>query len=296
MRNPTPSITIPVDLTNPGQFFACCGLLELADRLWPGTEGWFERQRFCILASDPSKRLHELLREVVSCPLSSTLAPQSRARLQELDQKKRELKKLRKSLPKIDEAERKRLNSLRIFSGFLLGSPFNLRIDWWLDDTCDGNDLKTWAGQQAVAGIAEAIKQALKIDVDDDPFDFEAVIYRSSDNDAVAPLSFDPGRAGTAQDIGYSPDKIGQALTARVWTEFLCLIGLQRFAVAPIADGVFRFSAWSMPLRPICAAAVAKGLIPSVQAALGTFRLAARDTGNRYKAFTETTLLIWRLP
>ncbi len=24
--------------TNPGQFFACCGLLELADRLWPGAE------------------------------------------------------------------------------------------------------------------------------------------------------------------------------------------------------------------------------------------------------------------
>ncbi len=27
------NITIPVDLTNPGQLFACCGLLELADRL-----------------------------------------------------------------------------------------------------------------------------------------------------------------------------------------------------------------------------------------------------------------------
>jgi CRISPR-associated protein Csb3 len=39
---PRPNITIPVDLTNPGQFFACCGLLELADRLWPGAEGWFE--------------------------------------------------------------------------------------------------------------------------------------------------------------------------------------------------------------------------------------------------------------
>ena len=27
------NIPIPVDLTSPGQFFACCGLLELADRL-----------------------------------------------------------------------------------------------------------------------------------------------------------------------------------------------------------------------------------------------------------------------
>ena len=30
------SIRIAVDPTNPGQFFACCGLLELADRLWSG--------------------------------------------------------------------------------------------------------------------------------------------------------------------------------------------------------------------------------------------------------------------
>ena len=41
MTNPKPSIQIPVDLTNPCQFFACCDLLELADRLWPGALGWF---------------------------------------------------------------------------------------------------------------------------------------------------------------------------------------------------------------------------------------------------------------
>ena len=41
MTNPEPSIRVKVDPTNPGQFFACCGLLELADRLWPGAEGWF---------------------------------------------------------------------------------------------------------------------------------------------------------------------------------------------------------------------------------------------------------------
>src|SRR3954465_14864073 len=39
MRSAT--ITLNVDASNPGQYFACCGLLELADRLWPGAEGWF---------------------------------------------------------------------------------------------------------------------------------------------------------------------------------------------------------------------------------------------------------------
>jgi CRISPR-associated protein Csx14 len=39
----TPSFSVHVDPTNPGQFFACCGLLELADRLWQGAEGWFDK-------------------------------------------------------------------------------------------------------------------------------------------------------------------------------------------------------------------------------------------------------------
>ena len=45
-ENLEPKIRVNVDPTNPGQFFACCGLLELADRLAPGTEGWFAKDRF----------------------------------------------------------------------------------------------------------------------------------------------------------------------------------------------------------------------------------------------------------
>ncbi|MFO7904351.1 MAG: hypothetical protein ACQESR_23920 [Planctomycetota bacterium] len=31
MNQPVPDIMVKVDMTNPGQFFACCGLIELAD-------------------------------------------------------------------------------------------------------------------------------------------------------------------------------------------------------------------------------------------------------------------------
>jgi CRISPR-associated protein Csb3 len=147
-----------------------------------------------------------------------------------------------------------------------------------------------------VTEITKAFKNSLKTDVADDLFAFETVIRRQSDDAPVAPLGFDSGRVGTAQDIGYSPDKIGQALATRVWTEFLCLVGLQRFAVAPVEGGIINFSIWSIPLPVMCAAAVAKGMIPSVVAAWAKFRLAARDTGNRYKVFTDNVSLIWRLP
>lgn len=41
MRTADPSIRVKVDPCNPGQAFACCGLMELADRLCPEAEGWF---------------------------------------------------------------------------------------------------------------------------------------------------------------------------------------------------------------------------------------------------------------
>ena len=56
MNRPIPSIRVKVDVTNPGQFFACCGLLELADRLWPGAEGWFEEGHFAFLVKGPCRR------------------------------------------------------------------------------------------------------------------------------------------------------------------------------------------------------------------------------------------------
>ncbi|MBI4454814.1 MAG: hypothetical protein HY644_02830 [Acidobacteria bacterium] len=60
MNDREPDIRVPVDLTNPGQFFACCGLLELADRLWPGAQAWFDRRGFCL-------RCDGNLRTLVAC-------------------------------------------------------------------------------------------------------------------------------------------------------------------------------------------------------------------------------------
>jgi CRISPR-associated protein Csx14 len=65
MNKPEPRIRVTVDPTNPGQFFACCGLLELADRLWPGAEGWFDDEGFCI---ESGKSLLDLLSILIMDP------------------------------------------------------------------------------------------------------------------------------------------------------------------------------------------------------------------------------------
>ena len=47
------TIRINVDVTNPGQFFACCGLLELASRMSTGAHGCFDVGHF-IISGGPS--------------------------------------------------------------------------------------------------------------------------------------------------------------------------------------------------------------------------------------------------
>ena len=66
MKQPEPRFRVHVDVSNPGQFFACCGLLELAHRLWPGAEGWFENGRFCVASLAPLTYSLEEMLEVLT--------------------------------------------------------------------------------------------------------------------------------------------------------------------------------------------------------------------------------------
>ncbi len=84
-------IRLDVDLTNPGQFFGCCGLFELAHRLWPGATGHFEGPSFMVSEGD----LKELVAKTAQVPLE------------------------------VLEPDNVTSSALR------LGGPFDLQIDWW---------------------------------------------------------------------------------------------------------------------------------------------------------------------
>src|SRR6476646_1225323 len=75
------SIHVVMDLTNPGQFFACCGLLELADRLWPGAEGWFEKREFKLRLNSSFCSLADMLRQAT---VANTMSIVQKSRLEEL--------------------------------------------------------------------------------------------------------------------------------------------------------------------------------------------------------------------
>ena len=158
-----PNISIPVDLTNPGQFFACCGLLELADRLWPGAEGWFETSERFLIRNEKVERVSSdlLCSAIMNSEFEFLLPHEDFTALAALNERKAELKRQNKLFSKDEEKECKRLNSKQIASGFSLGSPFNIRVDWWLVENCDGDHLKTWAGRQIIASIAKSIINSL---------------------------------------------------------------------------------------------------------------------------------------
>lgn len=121
-----PAITVKVDVTNPGQFFACCGLLELAGKLWPGAEGWF---------MDGSFHLHvKGTAEVTLKSLFDTLKGSS--------------------LESADTQMDAKIAPINM-------KAFSFRLDWWLDDQAGINRLKTWAGKQGALRIAEEMKKAL---------------------------------------------------------------------------------------------------------------------------------------
>src|SRR5271156_4602919 len=105
MSHAESNIRIPVDLTNPGQFFACCGLLELADRLSPGAEGWFKDGAFLLQAANSLGGLVDPLRRAT---VTNTLSAAQNLRLRELSA----MPKKERDKAEFDE-EKKALDSLR---------------------------------------------------------------------------------------------------------------------------------------------------------------------------------------
>jgi len=84
-------IRLDVDLTNPGQFFGCCGVFELAQRLWPCATAHFEGASFIVSDGD----LNELVTKTAQAPLE-VLEPANQTS-----------------------------------SALRLAEPFDLRVDWW---------------------------------------------------------------------------------------------------------------------------------------------------------------------
>ena len=272
MTNPEANITIPVDLTNPGQFFACCGLLELASRLDEEANGWFENSQFRMRVNSSFDSLVGTLRQAT---VTNAMSPAQVSRLEELSQlskKERESRAL--------EDEKKVLDALRREEPIVLHSSLTLRIDWFCDDYSGGSRFKTWAGQQSVLDIATAMHDGLR----QIPTGDESAFWNSARGGGL-PFNFDSdlGAQGSARDVGFSFDPLAASEATRIRgtckpaLEFFAFIGLQRFRPREITgQNRFIYVAWPTPLPVAVAACVVSEAVHIPHAPIYEFRLLYR--------------------
>jgi CRISPR-associated protein Csb3 len=260
MSASSPSIAIHVDLANPGQFFACCGLLELADRLWPGIEGQFDRDHFLIAGSRECS-LPALLERVAKTTVANTMTPAQNARLEALTALN---KQQRETTPGLED-EKKTLESLRRELPIVLTGEIELRIDWFCDEFSGGSRFKTWAGQQSVLDIAQNMHRGMTNATNGS----DSSLWGSVRGVGL-PFNFDSdlGGQGSALDIGFSFDPLASSEMTRINVpcrpalELLSFIGLQRFRPREIPrKNRFVYTVWNAALSPPVAGAVACGAV-----------------------------------
>lgn len=262
MSNPEPSFSINVDVTNPGQFFACCGLLELADRLWPGAEGWFsdDGSEFNV-ACDGT--LSDLVNAIASANLVHT-------------------------------------NPADLYSSpLVIAEPFRpLSIDWWETDQTGAKDLKVWAGTMESFGIAYAMQHALQDERFHGPNLFDIGLVVTTPNNPKKkkePYYFDARRAHNAhsRDIGFAPNDLNLTSIAHPAVELLCLIGLQ-VARPAFTDEmrIYDYFTWVVPLMPNLLLAASCGKLGLPGQRRYRFENWFRTGQKKHKAFRSAIPLI----
>ena len=256
------SVRVRLDPTNPGHFFASCGLLELADRCWRGAEGWFtdDGNSFCLCAEEGRSSAHtaaSLIQAIRSSELVNTMTPQQLARRDELSALGTKQVRTRGF-----EEEKKYLDMLWREAPLVLRTPVNLRLDWFIDERSGGAVFKTWAGQQSVIDIARDLKEGVsRADWKEPHHDW---LFERTDCDGL-PFNFDAeqGAMGSDRDVGFSFDPLKSIrVRIRPLVEFLALVGLQRFR--PLRrrnENRYMYSIWFHPLPPSIACTAACGLL-----------------------------------
>ena len=240
---PQPSITINVDVTNPGQFFACCGLLELADRLWPGAEGWFgdDEREFRVACTGT---LRKLIEKLVSHPPTA---------IERLECSGVEVAPIIAPLTLRFESDSE--------AGLVLDAWTRIAALKGVVQIISNPPWNFWSGQQTSMRIWSSLRCELITQLEGLTSD-ELIDLFSQRLMQKGRFGFDPGPAWNALDAGFSPNEQGIEVESSPATELLAAVGLQRFrpVMNDNRDG-FDYFTWHSPYPPPVAAAAMAGAI-----------------------------------
>ena len=260
-------ISLRVDITNPGQFFACCGLFELTARLTPGVQGHFEQdenRQWWFVLSETAYPLSTILKKIVEAEITA-IEPDDTAK-----------------------------------TAITINTPFNILIDWWRYEGGAIGKLKTWAGNMSVCSVANNMKQILKKELSRNTTYIENILFLSSSEAENQPYYFDANYAvnAQAQDVGFSKNNLKDGgfkinTTIMPAVEFLCLVGVQR--ARPLLglnekgkERLYDYRVWSTPLSISLIPAAIAGVVPAQYQHL---RFANPSRARDYRAFIPAITL-----
>lgn len=270
--------SIPADLFNPGQVFACMGFLEAADVLCGNAEGGFDWTTaddacFELCVGGEEDPLSAVLSFLTAAELQR-LAPEGYTDPRPANDAKRRKRTSDEAWAKEEASEQAGDGPLREIETFPSPradrSTLPLRFErdsHRLDIThwCDGssrNSFKLFAGQQRSAAIAQqmllAVRElwnARRPELMRDPLGLAVPLGGSS-------FKLDARKSWTPIDAGYSPDEQTHAVVASPVVELLAAVGLEHARPDEFETREVRYGVW-------------KGLLPVVLArpALGGVRV-----------------------
>jgi CRISPR-associated protein Csx14 len=277
--------TVSVDLRNPGQLFACCGLLEAADRLWRDealVAGRFDGDHFHVSAP---RDLDALLGWLLQA----------------------EVKYVEKQMKPVRRSNVGRVEFTYDGSG---GDPAVLewpdgwtwRLNSWSGEDYGRTRLKTFAGQikgpKVVAHLLDWLRRA---EIGNGLRLFDLAQLRAD----ASVFGFDARKGRAALDFGFSPDAIALCTEEFPAVELFAAIGLQNFrpaehrARAAAREPDLLFGLWGRPLPVELARAVAGcAFWPPGERYRCRFRLPGRKArsgvvgapNDQYKAFTRAVV------
>lgn len=226
MTKAQPLIEVELDPENPAQFFACCGLFELAAMFGVGVEAAFDYapsqpRNACFRLIDSALSLNELMTKLKEAK-ASTLEDSGEAPV-----------------------------TLH-FSG---GATFTL--DWWLlPDRSEKSPIKLWAGrQQTLRDLVEPMLKTIGNDLDKSILDQNVPMKGR--------FGFDPRSSWNTRDFGSSPDAQNARVLTYSITEILAAIGLQGFrANSGNVRKKFAYRLWRDFVPLSVARAAAAGVTP----------------------------------
>lgn len=236
MNDDVSTFSAQVDARNPGQFFACCGLLEVAHRLSTTesssapVEGWFENDRFHVSCPAPESgnALTNLVRVAAGCATEVVA---------------------------VNGGDRK-------VAPVQLGQPLDLRLDWWVGAGNSVTRFKTWAANATSLQMYSKWLTPLRdllAEVSKDPS-----LVLSASALVQGSYGFDSSLGWDALDLGFSLNRHDdlKRLPLRPAVELFGAIGLQRFRPLYDQDGdLVEYRTWSVPLTVVAAAPIAGGAL-----------------------------------